>query len=397
MLASRKCESRQFRTFDFENNGNPICKLCQFILACWKSWKRPQTGKLFLKISHLDNVFGPTTSGRKFLFSLSDASYQFRETHRGWIFPTLLAGPTPDGISRWGSPGRDVNFGMILSWLEFCNGHHEEFCAIPTDYNIPFFYLIECSTRRIIESTHKSKYAALSYCWGPKPHPLPHESNDLPSNTGLVIEDAIKVAIRLKIPFLWVDRYYIAQGDDTRKPQQLQNMDKVYDSAYVTIIAGYGDRPECGLPGVSTQSRKPPLSMDSHGHRLTCIPDIVQEIQDCPWSKRGWTFQENVLCRRKLVFTETQVYFQCKSMHCCEATPINVEETHTAGWKGRKYTHRAFPERGIGKTGSEIVDRVQEYIKRTLTNESDALVAFLGVFQAFQELKYPVYHFWGLP
>lgn len=48
----------------------------------------------------------------------------------------------------------------------------------------------------------------------------------------------------------------IAQADLAIKPTQLQNMDKVYQSAYVTIIAAGGHTPEFGLTGVSTRSRK---------------------------------------------------------------------------------------------------------------------------------------------
>jgi hypothetical protein len=42
-------------------------------------------------------------------------------------------------------------------------------------------------------------------------------------------------------------------------------------------------------------------------------------IQSSAWITRGWTYQEAVLSRRCLFFTDEQVYFVCKQMTCCEA------------------------------------------------------------------------------
>jgi len=56
-----------------------------------------------------------------------------------------------------------------------------------------------------------------------------------------------------------------------------------------------------------------------------------------------------------------------------------------------------FPSGGTGRTGAEINKRIHKYLFRPLTKESDALDAFLGIFQAFRELENPVIDFWGLP
>jgi hypothetical protein len=157
---------------------------------------------------------------------------------------------------------------------------------------------------------------------------------------------------------------------------QLQNMHKVYWSAYVTIIAGSGDSPAFGLPGISSRARKAQITVDTHGHRFFCIPDTVQEIQASAWSTRGWTMQENLLSRRRLVFTESQTYFQCWNMHCCEGIPTCLTRAHTKDlkrFKDASHTFRAFPSNGIGRTGAEIESRIHEYLGRNLTNESDAL------------------------
>jgi hypothetical protein len=160
-------------------------------------------------------------------------------------------------------------------------------------------------------------------------------------------------------------------------------MHKFYRSAYIKIVAGYGDHPETGLPGMPSRTGKPRTSVDTHGHRLICVPDVVRDIQDCTWSTRRWTLQEGLLSRRRLASTDSQTYFQCWHMYCCEAIPTDLTRAHTQDLTRFKRSHhkfRAFPQKGIGKTGSEIEMRIQEDLGRHLSEDSDALNAFLGIF-----------------
>lgn len=118
-----------------------------------------------------------------------------------------------------------------------------------------------------------------------------------------------------------------------------------------------------------------------------CVPNFVQEINDCVWSERRWTLQETVLSRRRLVFSKSQAYFQCRNMHCCEAVPICLETAHIESlerFRQNIWEYRAFPLRGIGETGIELEAQIQEYLGRYLSVESDALNAFLGIFTHFK-------------
>jgi hypothetical protein len=390
-LSPRPTESRSLHTFKKlpVEVKKTTCKLCRFILLCCKSWNWPQTGKLLLHVHHADNIFGSTIAGGPILLSLSTWNPHIQKICRGWIVPEAMIDPSDMEQESPVMLGRSVDFDSITTWLQFCENNHFYDCGVLGDDDIPYFRLINCKDRTIVDGDSQSKYAALSYCWG--------KDSDSPP---LVIEDALEVARRLDIPFLWIDRYCIAQSDPSIKPAQLENMHKVYRSAYVTIVAGAGDGSQFGLPGVSTRSRKQQAVVHTHGHRLTCIPDVVEEIANCEWSTRGWTFQESLYSRRRLVFTETQAYFQCRNMHCCESVPIELEKAHIKNLKRFKehlLTLRAFPQKGVLKSRSEIDQRIHEYVGRFLTHDSDALNAFLGIFQEFQELEFPIYHFWGLP
>ena len=402
---ARPNESRRVHVFEavLASVFVSSCKLCCFVLACSTSWGWPNAVKYSLKIHHMEHVFGPTSSENKLLLGLAIEDEHMKGVHRGWIVPVPAKNSGDVGKKAWGPLQSNVNFTVIQEWLGFCESNHSESCGATACDDIPFFRLIDCVTHSIVDAPPNSRFAALSYCWGPPDPSSQHEvdGNGLPNNVPLVIQDALTASQKLGIPYLWVDRYCIKQDETSPiKPIQLQNMHKVYRSAYVTIIAACGHGPDFGFPGITSRARKAQLSVNTHGHQLLCIPDILQEIWGCTWSTRGWTLQENYFSRRRLVITESQTYFQCRRMHCCEAIPTCLARAHTKDLKrfrDSSQTFRVFPPSGIGRTGAEIDNRIHEYLPRILTKDSDALKAFLGVFQAFRELENPVIDFWGLP
>lgn len=125
-----------------------------------------------------------------------------------------------------------------------------------------------------------------------------------------VVEDAIMMALELGYWFLWVDRYCIIQkGDRKVKREQLQSMDLVYANADVTLVATAEQASSSGLPGVSTRHpRIPQHSVRIKVHALTLIPpDPALQIKESTWMTRGWTYQEGLLSRRHIFFSETEI------------------------------------------------------------------------------------------
>ena len=315
-------ESRRIHIFKgpLTANGTSSCKLCRFVLDCSRSWNWPNAVRYSLNIHHMEHILGATVTDSKLVLSLAIEDEYSKGEHRGWIIPTLLENVNDTDQLGWGSVHSSADFAAIQDWLNFCSCNHFDGCGKYHVDDIPFFRLIDCATRLIMDAPADSKFAALSYRWKPGDNPQDNPS-ELPIDVSLVIEDALEVATRLAIPYLWVDRYCVTQHKDSPiKPIQLQNMHKVYGSAYVTIIAGAGDDPTFGLPGVSTRARKLQVSVDTHAHRLICVPDIVQEIQSCNWSTRGWTLQENLLSRRRLVLSRLRPIFSVGT--CTAARPF---------------------------------------------------------------------------
>jgi len=119
------------------------------------------------------------------------------------------------------------------------------------------------------------------------------------------------------------------------------------------------------------------------------------DIGTSEWNTRAWTSQEALLSRKRLIFTDRQVYFQCRLGLCTEGLtlPGSIESTRHL---------RAFPERGIVFRTVEIYDRLEEYYGRKLSFDTDVLNAFSGIFRAFERNPFGstspyATHFYGIP
>ncbi|OCL01529.1 hypothetical protein AOQ84DRAFT_401997, partial [Glonium stellatum] len=170
---------------------------------------------------------------------------------------------------------------------------------------------------------------------------------------------------------------------------QISKMDHIYRGAEVTIISAAGEDEDFGLPGVSNRLRSPQLKArigDTLFVSTLAHPACV--IEASKWSTRGWTYQEAVLSRRRLVFTEEQVYFECNAMNCCESLHVPQIVINEVG-------SPQYRSSGLfsGSARVNLWDRDEPYRSfiehatnfswRTLTYESDALNAFLGVARSY--------------
>ncbi|KAJ4988451.1 HET domain protein [Stagonosporopsis vannaccii] len=123
-------------------------------------------------------------------------------------------------------------------------------------------------------------------------------------------------------------------------------------------------------------------------------------IASSRWGRRGWTYQEGLLSRRRLVFTDTQVYFQCLEQHFCESLSVpmgSISRSYQREAEILMQHTQAFPPQGVGTLPKHIYERLREYHLRQLSHDSDILYAFTGILHHFVRRKKPTYHIWGLP
>lgn len=299
-----------------------------------------------------------------------------------------------------------VDFTVLRAWLGFCALHHTKTCSSRDSREMLPLRVIDCNSRMIIPATSSCQYLALSYVWGNSTASLGEDDSDLakdqlPKYLPQTIEDAILTAKCLGYDYLWIDRYCIPQENNEERRQQIYQMNLVYNRAQATIIAAAGDEPNFGLPGVGNRLRAPSFSaMISNTSYVSVPPDPAHEIQGSKWNSRGWTHQETVLSKRRLIFCEDQVFFECSSMHCYESMDMPLKPLHTTGQE----CFSTWNEPGIFAPVTkrrhplnEIFEQFAQYTKRDLSYSGDILNGMMGILAAFEHTYESFLHYGGVP
>ena len=296
------------------------------------------------------------------------------------------------------------DLGFALESLAYCSVNHRQTCSTMETSPIGSLRVIDCQSRTIIRAPAMCQYVALSYVWGASTTSTANieTQNNPPTiqNAPKVINDAIDMTLNLGIRYLWIDRYCIDQSNKDEKHNTIRVMDLIYSNARLTIIAAAGDNPEYGLPGVNGTIRRVQPCLEVGEHSLvSTLPHPIRSINHSTWASRGWTYQEGLLSKRRLVFTDYQVFYECNGMHCAEALVLPRDQLHV---KSKKEFKVDVPRGGFlikdpGKKPWQIMWYVSEFSKRHLTFPSDAINAMQGIFNSFSNGPRPLYHLVGVP
>jgi hypothetical protein len=247
------------------------------------------------------------------------------------------------------------------------------------------------------------------------------------------IEDAIICTQALGFQYLWVDRYCIDQSDPETKHALIQRMDQIYRKASLSIINARGEGADCGLPGVSDTPHRLQNSVTTGEVTFSTVPNAKMELACSAWSLRGCkhvqfksgeqntdtvigTYQEGFIPRRRLIFGQSQVAFQCLKTCTCEAIPIALlvpQDYGNSACSSRKINDviqslpgplevrgsRTFAKKARASglfSGTYLYMRINGYLKKSLSYESDTLNAFMGVLRYAWFMSIPTYHFWDV-
>ncbi|KAL6705171.1 hypothetical protein ACN47E_007276 [Coniothyrium glycines] len=279
----------------------------------------------------------------------------------------------------------------LQEWFSNCQNQHPK-CREATPRMEVSMRLIDCERERIVTVIDQD-YACLSYVWGHTKSSHSFFKTRLPRNLPRTVSDAMIVTRMLGLRYLWVDRICINQEDQAMKHYTIANMGSIYTNALVTIIAAAGDDAEYGLPGIS-RSRIVPRGFDIGNTRFAPVDPPLYHINASKWNFRGWTFQESLLSHRRLVFTDSQVYFQCGVSHNLES----IVGGHPRLDQDLTIHLRALPDTGIGELPRGIFQRLQDYLPRQLSYPEDTIDAFAGVLQISRmQPGMKATHFYGVP
>lgn len=301
-----------------------------------------------------------------------------------------------------------IDLGLCSKWLRDCETRHLPYCRDLgqeiTKLPLPQeFRLVDTVDDCIIPAPQDCRYIALSYVWGQaailklnednaetfeRPGSLTRHMADLPRT----VQDAIHVVRSMGERYLWVDRLCIIQ-DSHQKEEQIGKMDSIYGAAVLTIVAAYGSDANAGLRGVRTGSRIFNQSAATIWHDLTLVAAAPSpgDITESIWATRGWTYQEQLLSQRLLVFTtEGQAVWQCASSHLLEDTSSIIKAHPVRRLRQLRDSFRFNERQPVPNPTlsplplqrpdaiTEYMAVVQGYTKRRFTFEDDVLAAFQG-------------------
>lgn len=258
--------------------------------------------------------------------------------------------------------------------------------------------VIDCDTRKIVPMVSSCRFSALSYVWGHDStmDDLPEAKGRVPERLPRTIEDAMTVTKELGLHYLWVDRYCIEQYHSEDKLHQLNQMANIYNNVIVTLC-GLAPHDDFGLPGVSRERPTYP-SFTVNDTLISSCPSfgsLWENLEKSTWSTRGWTYQEALLSRRCIFFTQEQSFLVCRSSCQPELVPPSYTEIGPEFLVLDSNILTIIMNRGLQGTlrGCLTFNQyVQQFQKRHFKVDSDALAAFKGVLSIADDQSY-----YGIP
>ena len=317
-----------------------------------------------------------------------------------------------------------VDMGMARDWLSECETHHKQNCALPdmatggsaSPAGPQDLLVVDVLLMSLCRMPHGSRYITLSYCW-PKVNTfvttksnvtelyIPGALRENEERMIQAIQDAMQCVSELGERYLWVDALCIIQDDEEHKSSQIQQMDQVYSCSLLTLIHAPPNpigRVESykGFVGYRKGSRI--TKQETHQMQgmelLVPLSGVNAVISQSRWTSRAWTFQEERLSRRKLYFTETQMYFQCSCAVFCEDSvgegidPSAFIYPRTNLWNSSGL-YSSLP--GLEKTSATWLTRtpvddpvealdtysrlVAQFSSRQMSNPRDIVASFEGI------------------
>ncbi|KJK90541.1 hypothetical protein H633G_05552 [Metarhizium anisopliae BRIP 53284] len=294
-------------------------------------------------------------------------------------------------------------------WLDFCREKHAgTACMAPVEM-VRGLRLVDCTEMRVvaaeeIQARGETDYLALSYVWAQTEL---DSSPDAPSDTSAstlgpdgrlpesvppLFADAIAFTRSLGFRYIWIDRFCLPLPAGERQ-KQVDAVGEIFSQSLLTLIVAAEDTSLGGIPGLGTPREEQLCLKTKTGLYATSLvrPDL--EVASSKWASHAWTFQEGLLARRRLIFTPSQMYFQCRTLHCHESLslPLRLAPSISLG--------RVFPAGdGCPRQPGQFKDLIKTYMCRDLADNQGRLDALRALLREYARMGgLAVKHFLGLP
>jgi hypothetical protein len=244
----------------------------------------------------------------------------------------------------------------------------------------------------------RGHYATLSHCWGDAGHFTTSRASIAAKKQRIKLEelpktfqDAVTVARRVGLRYLWIDSLCICQDDSEDWDRESANMSAVYPNSYLTIAATAARNNAVGCFIRRPGRRHIPIEFTTedctNGQLLAFqlplnkapLSQRYLEMKDQLLTKRAWATQERTISQRILHYCVDQMYYEC-----------NEEITSEDGLREQGRYNSLFPS--LVSTFKPILREsrhsteiaiwyhlLEDYSSRQLTKPSDKLPALSGL------------------
>ncbi|KAI0096786.1 HET-domain-containing protein [Nemania sp. FL0031] len=327
-----------------------------------------------------------------------------------------------------------MNMDYIKTWLDRCRCCHGGDCdksvveGVRTSQPDLLIDIVNgCLSPNRLGETQR-RYLALSYVWGQPGRAAKFEAKkdnieDLKRPGALLsgpialklaktIRNAIHLTKLLGETFLWVDSLCIVQDDNAAREKALRQMHSIYSGAVLTIIVESGRHAEDGIRGIR-ELTDPPNDLGGDeviGIRLSPPMGIFTHPQD--YHMRMWTFQEYFFSKRRLIFGDGPVMWECNNARWRDDVVSEPRDRLPENnWRGtdtesdnynvdilnRMYNlDKDGIKSRLPKT-SNLNSVIALFNSRVLTKPTDVLYSFSGIQTMLEEQMFPDGLLYGLP
>ncbi|KAH8760379.1 heterokaryon incompatibility protein-domain-containing protein [Diaporthe sp. PMI_573] len=300
----------------------------------------------------------------------------------------------------------------LEGWIQSCNDNHGDDCQVDPiagrpPHHIPD-WVIDTEDGCIVRGCSIQRYVALSYVWssaakeevGGTPATedrLMLQKDNLADfcrqgflrsrilgRVPVVIRDAIDFVQLSGFRYLWVDSLCIVQHEATTRAR-VGLMNEIYSGAYFTIIAAASTE---GLYGNEDYD---------DGHlplKGISATELHSKLLCSHWGSRSWTFQEQLLSKRSIVFLDDVCFWDCQREVQWPSSPKN-ENTDLRGFSREESQELTSPS--PIPDFKFYIELVCRYSNRNLTYDQDVLPAFSGVLEALSRRTFRGGFICGLP
>ena len=244
-------------------------------------------------------------------------------------------------------PASDESLALMKGWIDDCQHRHQLCMKMPRQVGRPK-RLLQClpgGMVKLVETTQRCDYIALSYCWGDGTAVLKttekttekavktldrHQSGILDKDLPPLYREVVALARGLNMG-LWIDSLCIIQDSPEDKIEEISKMSDIFCGALAIVIAATAKSPLDSLLRVKPQDQShiwrtaslvsyQEMDLDVKFRRRDIVDAHIRKdaTYATPIAARAWCFQEKLLASRCLVFCEDEVVWECRSRCLCE-------------------------------------------------------------------------------